>query len=139
MRLYCEELMSIGIDLRITKSDKKWFLLPWLGSWNQQFLETVNPFLAFHLRSCTSLECSESSSENVPWWFHTLSDAFIVSCGCSGFGAKVSLPFIKCTFCLLYSLQNLQLLAKGCSNLSKQIQNARMFGVPVVVAVNAFK
>uniref|UniRef100_A0A8B9ZJT9 C-1-tetrahydrofolate synthase, cytoplasmic n=1 Tax=Anas platyrhynchos TaxID=8839 RepID=A0A8B9ZJT9_ANAPL len=53
--------------------------------------------------------------------------------------AKVSLPFIKCTFCLLYSLQNLQLLAKGCSNLSKQIQNARMFGVPVVVAVNAFK
>uniref|UniRef100_A0A8C4XUB7 C-1-tetrahydrofolate synthase, cytoplasmic n=1 Tax=Falco tinnunculus TaxID=100819 RepID=A0A8C4XUB7_FALTI len=34
---------------------------------------------------------------------------------------------------------NLQLLAKGCSNLNKQIQNARMFGVPVVVAVNAFK
>lgn len=39
----------------------------------------------------------------------------------------------------LFFLQNLQLLAKGCSNLSKQIQNARLFGVPVVVAVNAFK
>ncbi|NXI67218.1 C1TC protein, partial [Anseranas semipalmata] len=38
-----------------------------------------------------------------------------------------------------YTEENLQLLAKGCSNLSKQIQNARMFGVPVVVAVNAFK
>uniref|UniRef100_A0A8C0FE01 C-1-tetrahydrofolate synthase, cytoplasmic n=1 Tax=Bubo bubo TaxID=30461 RepID=A0A8C0FE01_BUBBB len=30
-------------------------------------------------------------------------------------------------------------LPLGCSNLNKQIQNARMFGVPVVVAVNAFK
>ncbi|XP_005506427.2 C-1-tetrahydrofolate synthase, cytoplasmic [Columba livia] len=38
-----------------------------------------------------------------------------------------------------YMEENLQLLAKGCSNLNKQIQNARMFGVPVVVAVNAFK
>jgi len=46
---------------------------------------------------------------------------------------------IKCASCLLSSLQDLQLLAKGCSNLNKQIQNARMFGVPVVVAVNAFK
>ncbi|KAL8168825.1 UNVERIFIED_CONTAM: C-1-tetrahydrofolate synthase, cytoplasmic, partial [Gekko kuhli] len=38
-----------------------------------------------------------------------------------------------------YTEENLQLLAKGCCNLSKQIQNARTFGVPVVVAVNAFK
>uniref|UniRef100_A0A663LWZ3 C-1-tetrahydrofolate synthase, cytoplasmic n=1 Tax=Athene cunicularia TaxID=194338 RepID=A0A663LWZ3_ATHCN len=38
-----------------------------------------------------------------------------------------------------YMEENLQLLARGCSNLNKQIQNARMFGVPVVVAVNAFK
>ncbi|KGL77367.1 C-1-tetrahydrofolate synthase, cytoplasmic, partial [Tinamus guttatus] len=38
-----------------------------------------------------------------------------------------------------YTEENLQILAKGCSNLSKQIQNARLFGVPVVVAVNAFK
>ncbi|XP_074885747.1 C-1-tetrahydrofolate synthase, cytoplasmic isoform X4 [Buteo buteo] len=38
-----------------------------------------------------------------------------------------------------YMEENLQLLAKGCSNLNKQIQNARMFGVPVVVAVNAFR
>uniref|UniRef100_A0A8C0BQ70 C-1-tetrahydrofolate synthase, cytoplasmic n=1 Tax=Buteo japonicus TaxID=224669 RepID=A0A8C0BQ70_9AVES len=52
---------------------------------------------------------------------------------------KVSLPLIKRVSCLLSSLQNLQLLAKGCSNLNKQIQNARMFGVPVVVAVNAFR
>ncbi|KAG9460763.1 hypothetical protein GDO78_019695, partial [Eleutherodactylus coqui] len=34
---------------------------------------------------------------------------------------------------------NLELLEKGCSNLNKQIENATMFGVPVVVAVNAFK
>lgn len=59
--------------------------------------------------------------------------------GFSAFGAKVSLPLIKYAPCLLSSLQNLQLVAKGCSNLNKQIQNARMFGVPVVVAVNAFK
>uniref|UniRef100_A0A8D0G924 C-1-tetrahydrofolate synthase, cytoplasmic n=1 Tax=Sphenodon punctatus TaxID=8508 RepID=A0A8D0G924_SPHPU len=38
-----------------------------------------------------------------------------------------------------YAEENLQLLTKGCSNLVKQIQNARTFGVPVVVAVNAFK
>lgn len=36
-------------------------------------------------------------------------------------------------------LQNLELVEKGFSNLRKQIENARMFGVPVVVAVNAFK
>lgn len=39
-----------------------------------------------------------------------------------------------CTF-----IQNLDLLEKGCSNMKKQIQNAQHFGVPVVVAVNAFK
>jgi formate--tetrahydrofolate ligase len=34
--------------------------------------------------------------------------------------------------------ENLPALERGCSNLVKQIQNARKFGVPVVVAVNAF-
>ncbi|XP_068110344.1 C-1-tetrahydrofolate synthase, cytoplasmic isoform X1 [Hyperolius riggenbachi] len=38
-----------------------------------------------------------------------------------------------------YTEENLELLEKGCSNLNKQIQNATFFGVPVVVAVNAFK
>ncbi|XP_078516439.1 C-1-tetrahydrofolate synthase, cytoplasmic [Lissotriton helveticus] len=38
-----------------------------------------------------------------------------------------------------YVAENLELLEKGCSNLLKQIQNATQFGVPVVVAVNAFK
>ncbi|XP_044292507.1 C-1-tetrahydrofolate synthase, cytoplasmic [Varanus komodoensis] len=38
-----------------------------------------------------------------------------------------------------YTEENLLLLEKGCSNLMKQIQNARTFGIPVVVAVNAFK
>uniref|UniRef100_A0A452S6Z9 C-1-tetrahydrofolate synthase, cytoplasmic n=1 Tax=Ursus americanus TaxID=9643 RepID=A0A452S6Z9_URSAM len=37
------------------------------------------------------------------------------------------------------ALKNLELVEKGFSNLRKQIENARMFGVPVVVAVNAFK
>lgn len=36
-------------------------------------------------------------------------------------------------------MQNLELLEKGCSNMKKQIENAQHFGVPVVVAVNAFK
>lgn len=39
----------------------------------------------------------------------------------------------------LLFLQNLELVEKGFSNLRKQIENARMFGVPVVVAVNAFR
>lgn len=39
----------------------------------------------------------------------------------------------------LLLLQDLELVEKGFSNLKKQIENARMFGVPVVVAVNAFK
>uniref|UniRef100_A0A8C7FTW6 C-1-tetrahydrofolate synthase, cytoplasmic n=1 Tax=Oncorhynchus kisutch TaxID=8019 RepID=A0A8C7FTW6_ONCKI len=34
---------------------------------------------------------------------------------------------------------NLELLGKGCSNMRKQVENATHFGVPVVVAVNAFK
>jgi formate--tetrahydrofolate ligase len=34
--------------------------------------------------------------------------------------------------------ENLPALDKGCANLVKQIQNARKFGVPVVVAVNHF-
>ncbi|KAM4664499.1 C-1-tetrahydrofolate synthase, cytoplasmic isoform 2-T2 [Discoglossus pictus] len=38
-----------------------------------------------------------------------------------------------------YTQENLELLEQGCSNLKKQIQNATTFGVPVVVAVNAFK
>ncbi|XP_078263103.1 C-1-tetrahydrofolate synthase, cytoplasmic isoform X1 [Rhinoraja longicauda] len=38
-----------------------------------------------------------------------------------------------------YTEENLDLLAKGCSNLRKQIENANTFGVTVVVAVNAFK
>jgi formyltetrahydrofolate synthetase len=37
-----------------------------------------------------------------------------------------------------YSQENLELLEKGCANLVKMIQNARAFGIPVVVAVNRF-
>jgi formate--tetrahydrofolate ligase len=37
-----------------------------------------------------------------------------------------------------FTEENLPALEEGCSNLVKQIQNARQFGVPVVVAVNAF-
>ncbi|TSR99409.1 Monofunctional C1-tetrahydrofolate synthase, mitochondrial [Bagarius yarrelli] len=38
-----------------------------------------------------------------------------------------------------YTEENLKLVADGCSNLKKQIQIARLFGVPVVVALNVFK
>ncbi|TRY54179.1 hypothetical protein DNTS_030453 [Danionella cerebrum] len=38
-----------------------------------------------------------------------------------------------------YLEENLTLLEAGCSNMRKQVENARLFGVPVVVAVNAFK
>lgn len=38
-----------------------------------------------------------------------------------------------------YTEEDLDLVEKGFSNLRKQIENARMFGVPVVVAMNAFK
>ncbi|XP_067943471.1 C-1-tetrahydrofolate synthase, cytoplasmic-like [Watersipora subatra] len=37
-----------------------------------------------------------------------------------------------------YSEENIELVEQGCSNLAKQIENANMFGVPVVVAVNQF-
>jgi formyltetrahydrofolate synthetase len=37
-----------------------------------------------------------------------------------------------------YTEENLPLLDAGCSNLVAHIENARRFGVPVVVAVNAF-
>ncbi|HTW25204.1 MAG TPA: formate--tetrahydrofolate ligase [Candidatus Baltobacteraceae bacterium] len=39
----------------------------------------------------------------------------------------------------LYTEENLELLEKGCSNLSKMIQNARYFGIPVVVGINRFQ
>lgn len=38
-----------------------------------------------------------------------------------------------------YSQENLELLQVGTQNLVKQIQNARYFGVPVVIAINRFK
>ncbi|HEY3291922.1 MAG TPA: formate--tetrahydrofolate ligase [Anaerolineae bacterium] len=34
--------------------------------------------------------------------------------------------------------ENLAALEKGCANLTKQVENARKFGVPVVVAINHF-
>lgn len=37
-----------------------------------------------------------------------------------------------------YHEENLDLVEKGCSNLAKQISNATLFGVPVVVAINKF-
>ncbi|HXX45205.1 MAG TPA: formate--tetrahydrofolate ligase [Candidatus Acidoferrales bacterium] len=37
-----------------------------------------------------------------------------------------------------YTEENLELLEKGCSNLAKMVQNAKRFGVPVVVGVNRF-
>ena len=36
------------------------------------------------------------------------------------------------------SLENLEAVAQGCANLEKQIENMRLFGVPVVVCVNRF-
>jgi formyltetrahydrofolate synthetase len=38
-----------------------------------------------------------------------------------------------------YATENLDLLEKGCANLVRMIQNARRFGLPVVVAINKFK
>uniref|UniRef100_A0A2I2Z7U8 formate--tetrahydrofolate ligase n=1 Tax=Gorilla gorilla gorilla TaxID=9595 RepID=A0A2I2Z7U8_GORGO len=38
-----------------------------------------------------------------------------------------------------YIEENLELVEKGFSNLKKQTENAGMFGIPIVVAVNAFK
>ncbi|MGA8872937.1 MAG: formate--tetrahydrofolate ligase, partial [Candidatus Acidiferrales bacterium] len=39
----------------------------------------------------------------------------------------------------MYTEENLELLEKGCTNLVKMIQNARLFGIPVVVAINRFQ
>jgi formyltetrahydrofolate synthetase len=38
----------------------------------------------------------------------------------------------------IYTEENLELLEKGCVNLTQHIENARKFGLPVVVAVNCF-
>lgn len=38
----------------------------------------------------------------------------------------------------VYRTENVDLLRKGCVNLKKQIENARQYGVPVVVAINRF-
>jgi methylenetetrahydrofolate dehydrogenase (NADP+)/methenyltetrahydrofolate cyclohydrolase/formyltetrahydrofolate synthetase len=38
-----------------------------------------------------------------------------------------------------YTEENLPLLEKGMTNLLKHIENAKLFGVPVVVAINSFK
>jgi formyltetrahydrofolate synthetase len=38
-----------------------------------------------------------------------------------------------------YVEENLELLEKGCSNLFKMIQNAKRYGIPVVVGVNRFQ
>lgn len=38
-----------------------------------------------------------------------------------------------------YKEEDVELVAKGCANLQKHIQNAKKFGVKVVVAVNKFK
>ncbi|GBB88843.1 hypothetical protein RclHR1_15460003 [Rhizophagus clarus] len=38
----------------------------------------------------------------------------------------------------VYVKENLEMLEKGCENLAKHIQNAKMFGLPVIVAVNHF-
>ncbi|MBI5290257.1 MAG: formate--tetrahydrofolate ligase [Chloroflexi bacterium] len=38
-----------------------------------------------------------------------------------------------------YTTENLELLRKGMPNMIRHIQNAKLFGVPVVVAVNSFK
>ncbi|GAN00692.1 FTHFS-domain-containing protein [Mucor ambiguus] len=38
----------------------------------------------------------------------------------------------------VYNQENLELLQQGCSNLVKHIENAKKYGIPVVVAVNRF-
>lgn len=38
-----------------------------------------------------------------------------------------------------YTEENVELVARGVANLCKQIENARQFGVPVVVAINKFE
>jgi methylenetetrahydrofolate dehydrogenase (NADP+)/methenyltetrahydrofolate cyclohydrolase/formyltetrahydrofolate synthetase len=38
-----------------------------------------------------------------------------------------------------YTSEHLEFLSAGFSNLGKQIENAQLFGVPVVVAINQFE
>jgi methylenetetrahydrofolate dehydrogenase (NADP+)/methenyltetrahydrofolate cyclohydrolase/formyltetrahydrofolate synthetase len=38
----------------------------------------------------------------------------------------------------VYRTENIELLRKGCVNLKKHIENAKQYGVPVVVAINKF-
>lgn len=38
----------------------------------------------------------------------------------------------------VYKTENVELVKKGCSNMTRHIQNAKKFGVPVVVAINRF-
>uniref|UniRef100_A0A8B9JAN7 C-1-tetrahydrofolate synthase, cytoplasmic n=1 Tax=Astyanax mexicanus TaxID=7994 RepID=A0A8B9JAN7_ASTMX len=48
-------------------------------------------------------------------------------------------PRVSLTLTDIYSLSsNLKLLEKGCAHLKRQVENAREYGLPVVVAVNAF-
>lgn len=37
-----------------------------------------------------------------------------------------------------YLSESVDLVSKGCCNLARHIKNARAYGVPVVVAINAF-
>ncbi|KAH8693999.1 putative C1 tetrahydrofolate synthase [Talaromyces proteolyticus] len=39
----------------------------------------------------------------------------------------------------VYRTENVDILRKGCINLRKHIQNARQYGIPVVVAINKFE
>ena len=39
----------------------------------------------------------------------------------------------------VYRTENIDILRKGCVNLRKHISNARVYGIPVVVAINKFK
>lgn len=39
----------------------------------------------------------------------------------------------------VYRTENTEVLRKGCVNLKKQIENAKQYGVPVVVAINKFE
>lgn len=38
-----------------------------------------------------------------------------------------------------YTEENIELVEKGCVNLTKHIENAREYGLPVVVAINKFQ
>ncbi len=37
-----------------------------------------------------------------------------------------------------YISENVQLVTSGCCNLARHIENARKYGIPVVVAINRF-